>query len=151
MIKEKRGISPVIAAVLLILIVVVLAVIIFFAFRGFIGEETLKFGSPIADACDDVDLEVGYASGEVSINNQGDVPVYEVKITNSDGGFECEEEIKLADNIALMTEMRDVMAKPPVKWNEDGLYKPHSERIIPLGPDEAEQLFIKRYNELRKK
>ena len=62
-----------------------------------------------------------------------------------------EEEIKLADNIALMTEMRDVMAKPPVKWNEDGLYKPHSERIIPLGPDEAEQLFIKRYNELRKK
>src|SRR3989344_4432162 len=62
-----------------------------------------------------------------------------------------EEEIKLADNIALITEMRDVMAKPPVKWNEEGLYKPHSERIIPLGPDEAGQLFIKRYNELRKK
>ena len=49
-----------------------------------------------------------------------------------------------------MTEMRDVMAKPPVKWNEDGLYKPHSERIIPLNPDEAGQLFIKRYHELRK-
>ena len=62
-----------------------------------------------------------------------------------------EEEIKLADNIALITEMRDVMAKPPVKWNEEGLYKPHSERIIPLGPDEAGQLFIKRYNKLRKK
>ncbi len=61
-----------------------------------------------------------------------------------------EEEIKLADNIALMTEMRDVMAKPPVRWNEEGLYQPHPEKIIPLGPDEAGEFFIRRYKELTK-
>ncbi len=39
-------------------------------------------------------------------------------------------EIKKADKIALVTEMRDVMGKPPVKWNEDGLFEPHPEKIV---------------------
>ncbi len=57
-------------------------------------------------------------------------------------------EIKNADKIALVTEMRDVMGKPPVKWNEDGLFEPHPERIIPLSPIDAKQLFLDRYEEL---
>jgi 5'-deoxynucleotidase YfbR-like HD superfamily hydrolase len=58
--------------------------------------------------------------------------------------------IKKADKIALVTEMRDVMEKPPKKWNEDGLFEPSPEKIIPLPPQEAEKLFLERYEELTK-
>ena len=61
------------------------------------------------------------------------------------------QEIKLADKRALVTEMRDVYGNPPIKWNEDGLYEPHPEKIIPLSPDEAKQAFLRRYDVLRKK
>lgn len=61
------------------------------------------------------------------------------------------KEIKLADKIALVTEMRDVMGKPPEKWEEDGVFEPHHEKIIPLMPKEAERLFLDRYKELRPK
>lgn len=58
------------------------------------------------------------------------------------------KDIKKADKIVLVTEMRDVMEKPPQKWDEDGLFEPLSEKIIPLSPEEAEQLFLERYKEL---
>jgi hypothetical protein len=58
------------------------------------------------------------------------------------------QEIKRADKVVLVTEMRDVMGKPPKKWNEDGLFAPMEEKIIPLSPEEAEQLFLRRYQEL---
>ncbi len=59
-------------------------------------------------------------------------------------------EIKSADKIALVTEMRDVMGEPPEKWEEDGVFEPLSEKIISLMPEEAEQLFLERYKELTK-
>jgi len=61
------------------------------------------------------------------------------------------DEIKLADRRALVTEMRDVMGRPPAKWNEDGLFEPHPEKIIPLMPNEAEQAFLERYEKLRQR
>lgn len=61
------------------------------------------------------------------------------------------DEISRADNIALFTEMRDIMGKPPETWNGYELY--HSllpnERIIPLNITESEILFLERYHELR--
>ena len=42
------------------------------------------------------------------------------------------------------------MEKPPKKWDEDGLFEPLKEKIIPLTPEEAEQLFLERYEELTK-
>src|SRR3989344_7499081 len=47
------------------------------------------------------------------------------------------KEIKNADKIIIVTEMRDVMEKPPQKWDEDGLFDPLPEKIIPLAPKDA--------------
>jgi len=60
-------------------------------------------------------------------------------------------EIKKADNIALVTEMRDLMKEPPEKWNEDGLFETCSEKIIPLNPEEAEKEFLKEFEKLTNK
>jgi uncharacterized protein len=58
--------------------------------------------------------------------------------------------VKEADKIALIPELRDLMGPPPKKWNEDGLYIPLQEKIAPLNPIQAKQLFLKRYIELTK-
>jgi len=58
-------------------------------------------------------------------------------------------EIKKADNIALVTEMRDLMKEPPEKWNEDRFFEPLSEKIIPMNPEESEKEFLKRFEELQ--
>ena len=42
------------------------------------------------------------------------------------------------------------MAAPPKKWREDGKYIPLKEKIIPLNPKPAKQLFLERYAELTK-
>jgi hypothetical protein len=57
-------------------------------------------------------------------------------------------EIKKADKIALFTERRDLMKKPHSKWDDEGLFKPHPDKIIPLNPEKAEYEFLERYREL---
>jgi len=59
------------------------------------------------------------------------------------------KDIKKADKIILVTEMRDVMEKPTQKWDEDGVFEPLAEKIIPLSPEDAEKLFLERYEELK--
>jgi uncharacterized protein len=59
-------------------------------------------------------------------------------------------EIKRADKIALFTEMRDLMKSHSDKWDDEDLFAPHPEKIIPLNPQEAEQEFLERYEELMK-
>lgn len=59
-------------------------------------------------------------------------------------------EIIHADKIALYTEMRDIMGEPPEIWKG---YRYHmhllpKKKIIPIGPNESEKLFLKRYEEL---
>jgi 5'-deoxynucleotidase YfbR-like HD superfamily hydrolase len=68
------------------------------------------------------------------------------KIENAD-----HSEIKKADKIALFTEMRDLMNKPPAKWDDQDLFEPHPEKLIPLNPEKAEQEFLERYKELTEK
>jgi 5'-nucleotidase len=53
--------------------------------------------------------------------------------------------VKLADDQLLATEARDLMCPPPTDW---GLTAPPLEERInhPLGPSEAEQLFLATYN-----
>ena len=60
------------------------------------------------------------------------------------------EELKLADNIALFTEMRDLMREPPKTWKGAEEYSSMlpEQRIIPLGPKESEKLFLERYRQL---
>jgi len=57
---------------------------------------------------------------------------------------------KEADNIALYTEMRDLMGKPPEAWEDWTNYQSTipRQKIVPLGPRESEQLFLRRYEQL---
>lgn len=54
--------------------------------------------------------------------------------------------VRWADNTALATEARDVMAKPPRPWHP--LPPPLEQHITPLAPREAKALFLQRFMEL---
>lgn len=55
--------------------------------------------------------------------------------------------VKIADQRALATELRDLCAPHRVNWRD--LPPPAAEAIVPLGPDEAMAQFLARYRELR--
>lgn len=58
----------------------------------------------------------------------------------------CLAQVKHADNVALATEARDLMARPPAPWEE--LPTPSPEIIVPLGVDAARELFRRRLDQL---
>lgn len=80
--KNKKGISPIIATVLLIVIAIALFLIIFLWIRSFQGERIEKFGAPIENACPNVHLKLTYnaQSGKLQIENDGNVPVHKIQI-----------------------------------------------------------------------
>lgn len=92
--NTKKAISPIITTVLLILIAIILAVIILLWARGFISEKISKFvpaqsqDRPIEEACNLVVLSAGINGNQLSIINQGDIPVYKigVRVTASSSG-----------------------------------------------------------------
>ena len=55
--------------------------------------------------------------------------------------------VKLSDQRALATELRDLCAPHRVNWQD--LPPPAPEPIVPLGPDDAMAAFLARYRELR--
>ena len=62
--------------------------------------------------------------------------------------FELDPEVHQADQIALMTEKRDVMSLCVHKWALEDHYQPSDIRIVPMTPMEAKQAFLDRYYEL---
>ena len=75
--KEKRGLSPVIATVLLIAIVIIIGLILFLWFRGIAKESITKFGGEnIELVCDRVDFNAEYDLGTLYFSNIGNVPIY---------------------------------------------------------------------------
>lgn len=54
--------------------------------------------------------------------------------------------VKLADNILLHTERRDLMARPPQPWRD--AHEPLTEVIRPWAPGVAEIAFLERFAEL---
>lgn len=62
---------------------------------------------------------------------------------------EMAPEIKAADNVALMTERRDLLTPTEHKWSLEEQYPPMDEVIVPLMPDEACALFMNRFEMLR--
>jgi len=56
-------------------------------------------------------------------------------------------EVKRADDVLLATERRDLMAEGPGSW--DLGVDPLPERIVPLGPADAERAFLARYEAVR--
>lgn len=78
--KEKRGLSPVIATVLLIAIVIVIGLIVFLWFRGITEEAITKFdGRNIKLFCEEVNLDASYSNGYVYVSNLGNIPIYRLK------------------------------------------------------------------------
>jgi hypothetical protein len=80
LIKNKKGLSPVIATVLLISLSVVLVGIVFMWMRGFVSEQVEKQGKPIEQICGEVrfDKEFQIISNAMSLQiiNRGNVPIY---------------------------------------------------------------------------
>ena len=58
--------------------------------------------------------------------------------------------IRHADDIALYTELRDVMGKSPGPWGyyEKYIYLLPAQKIVPLNHKDSERAFLKRYEEL---
>lgn len=83
---NKKGLSPVIATVLLISIVVVIALIILLWAMSFFGEVIQKQEKSAEQACGEVDLEASIDGDSLSITNNGNIPVYAVKIRKKTGG-----------------------------------------------------------------
>ena len=79
---NKRALSPVIATALLIALVLALALIIYLWASSFLPEQLQKSGTPIQDQCPEVNLIIEYSIAEsrLSILNNGNVPVYGVKV-----------------------------------------------------------------------
>lgn len=58
-------------------------------------------------------------------------------------------EIKHADNVALVTERRDLVAPHAWPWKVDERgFEPHPQRIEPLDPEVARALFLERFEAL---
>jgi len=57
--------------------------------------------------------------------------------------------VRDADLTLLMTEARDLLGEPPESWHVS--QKPLPEKIVPVGWQEAEGMFLARYEELREK
>ncbi|MCU0641976.1 MAG: hypothetical protein MUF61_00120 [archaeon] len=84
----KRGISPVIATVLLISLVLILAIIIYMWARAFLPELLQKdLGNgpePIERACEAAVFNAAYDVEQVSVSNDGNVPIYGFEILVND-------------------------------------------------------------------
>jgi flagellin-like protein len=85
--KEKKGLSPVVATVLLIGIVIVIGLIVFLWFRGISEEAITKFeGTNVKLVCEDVQFEATSSGNNLYISNVGNVPIYKMKAKLSGAG-----------------------------------------------------------------
>lgn len=99
--KDKKGVSPVIATVLLIAMVVVIGLIVFLWFRGMVEEEGTKFGKNIKLNCPDVNFDASYSGGILSIVNTAskNVPIYRMKLKIfKEGSHETKDLKDLSEN-----------------------------------------------------
>ncbi len=79
--KNKRGVSPVIATVLLIGMVIVLGLIIFLWMRSLAQETITKFeGENIELACNNVEFIASTSGNQLTIQNTGNVPIFDMKL-----------------------------------------------------------------------
>lgn len=103
--KNKRGLSPVIATVLLIAIVVVIALIIFMWLRGITEESITKFGNKnIKLVCGDVSFEAEYNNEKLSISNTGSVPIYNINLRIIKPGSHITDNLKDPLVITVVTD-----------------------------------------------
>ena len=96
--KEKRGLSPIIATMLLIAIIIVIGLIIFLWLRGINEEAITKFeGTNIKLICEEVAFEASYSDGSLYILNLGNVPIYKIKVKMEGEGAHSTKTLEEAD------------------------------------------------------
>lgn len=84
---KRRGISPVIATILLVGIVIVIALIVFMWVKGVQKETCTKFDGRNVDlVCGDVEFAADYSGGNLQISNNGNIPIYSLKVKVVKGG-----------------------------------------------------------------
>lgn len=84
--KNKRGISPIIATVLLISMIVIIAIIIFLWARGFLKEAVMKNSKGAEQNCKEVNLETSLSGNLLSVINRGNVPVNGLYVEKTNAG-----------------------------------------------------------------
>lgn len=96
--------------------------------------------------CADVSRPVKAALPDYAVVEQR---LWEAVCERFDLPKEMHPSVKLADDIALITERRDLLAPTSFSWGEhlDSL-TPVDGRIVPLCPQDAERLFLNRFHEL---
>ena len=93
--RNKKGVSPVIATVLLIGIVITLALIIFVWSRGFIQEAVTKFGGQNVElVCDQVQFQASSNASSISITNNGNVPIYDIQVKQVTSGGQTTKKLR---------------------------------------------------------
>ncbi len=88
---NKKALSPVIATVLLVAMVMVIGLIVFMWLKGLTREAITKnFGGEetnIELICQDVVFQASYSSsGVLSIRNDGNIPIYNIKVKDIGSG-----------------------------------------------------------------
>ena len=94
MLKNKLGVSPIVATVLLISMVVVLALIVILWFMSMTEEAITKFdGQNVEIVCQDIKFEASYSPGRLLMENTGSVPIFKAKVKKESSGDFVTEEI----------------------------------------------------------
>ncbi|MEM3113241.1 MAG: archaellin/type IV pilin N-terminal domain-containing protein [Candidatus Pacearchaeota archaeon] len=84
--ENKKGVSPVVATVLLISVAIIVIIIIFIWATSTINEGQLKFGSPIRDSCNNLNIQLTLSGNRLDITNSGSrVPLHSVSIKVREG------------------------------------------------------------------
>lgn len=124
---SKRGISPVVATVILVTIVIVIIVIIFIWARSVIQPAIEKFGEPIKRACDRIDWTANLDGSTITITNNGEVAIYNVKISSNSGGdketkdYESPIELTQGQSTEIdIADYRDVTSISPIIRGKEG-------------------------------
>lgn len=87
-IKEKRGISPVVATILLVVLAIILALIIWLWARSFISENVMKNNEVVANSCDKVIWDADIVNNLLTVENKGDIALYGVVVRKVGAGTE---------------------------------------------------------------
>jgi len=81
MIVGKKGVSPMIATILLIAMVLIIAAVIFLWLKNMVKEDVTKFNDEnIELVCQDIIMEASYENNGIVVVNNGNVPIYGLKV-----------------------------------------------------------------------
>lgn len=86
--RNRKALSPIIATVLLVILVIIIAAIIFLWARRFVGEAVIKNGASAEQKCSEINLAAERYSETLSLNNNGNVPIYSVQLILKESGSE---------------------------------------------------------------